>query len=154
VIHFSPADEGTRYSTYSIRAKDVATPAPPKGFLTPSKLKSSTTSTPKTPEAVVEHSAIGGDEFFAFKALPREFAARNGPVSDDEDDDDVGLESTETCAATVERVVRRIRDQCARVHELPEEFVENKDVVSVADAEKLVSVLARVDYAWKRFLWL
>ncbi|BEJ10777.1 hypothetical protein CspHIS471_0101990 [Cutaneotrichosporon sp. HIS471] len=161
VVRFSPADEGTRYSTFSIRAKDVATPAPKSLLGTPTKLKrsskspASTPKTPKTPEAVVELSAVNpdADEFFAFKALPREFAARNGPASDDEDDD-VGLEAGETCAATVDRIVRRITDQCARVHTIGDDFVENKDVVSISDAEKLVSVLARVDYAWKRFLWL
>lgn len=145
VVHFSPADEGTRYSTYSIRAKEaVPTPPPAKALLgTPTKSKKTKSSTPtptpsksgtpKTPPAVVEHAAVDpdADEFFAFKALPREFASRNGPTSasDDEDDDDVGLESTETCAATVERIVRRIRDQCARVHTIGDDFVENKDVV-------------------------
>ncbi|GMK56774.1 hypothetical protein CspeluHIS016_0306140 [Cutaneotrichosporon spelunceum] len=175
VVRFSSADEGTRYSTYSIRVKDMATPAPKRESLpcTPTKLKRSSKSSkvdsptpigtpnsaksPKTPEAVQELSAVDpeADEFFAFKALPREFAARNGVTSDDDDDDDdVGLEAGETCAATVDRIVRRIRDQCARVHTLRDDFVQNKDVVSVADAEKLVSVLERVDYAWKRFLWL
>lgn len=158
VIHFSPVNEGTRYSTYSIRPKEPVAVLPAAKTLlgTPTRKKpksgsplgsSSPTPTPspskfgpmpKTPPAVVEHTAVDPDaeEFFAFKALPREFAARNGPTSDDEDDDDVGLESSETCAATVERIVRRIRDQCARVHPLDDDFVENKDVVRLVESGK------------------
>lgn len=94
-------------------------------------------------------------EYFAFKALPREFSTPKSVLDDDdEDDDDIGLEGTETCVATVERVTRRIRDQCGRVHSLPEDFVVEKDVVSLADAQSATSLLARMDYAWKRFLWL
>lgn len=135
-VHFSPVDEGTRYSTYSIRPKEPEAPPPARTLLgTPKKTpsKSSKPGTPKTPTAVVEHAAVDPDasQYFAFKALPREFAARTGltSASDDDDDDDLALESSETCAATVERIVRRIRDQCARVHDIPDGFVEDKDVV-------------------------
>ncbi|WVQ86142.1 hypothetical protein IAT38_008310 [Cryptococcus sp. DSM 104549] len=57
IVHFSPIDESTRYSTYSLRNKapHVDPPATP------------TTPIPSVEHAVVDPSAA---EYFAFKALP------------------------------------------------------------------------------------
>jgi hypothetical protein len=138
----------------------------PKSIFSPLKSTPSTPTAPHTPVPVVEHSEVADTvEFFAFKALPREFIAKSTDAhstssadSDEEDEDDVALESNETCRATVDRIARRISEQCVRAGVghgcTPEELVENKDVVSLHDAESATSLLARMDYAVKRFLWL
>lgn len=165
-MRFSPVDESTRYSTYSIRARSTssATSVKPSLLPTPKSLSKSKT-TPATIDAKVAESPTprielsdvdpSSSEFFAFKALPREFKIpRSTSTSDDEEDDDIGREDTETCINTVNRVTRRIRDQCERLHALPADFVKDQDVVSLADAQRATSLLDKMDYAWKRFLWL
>jgi len=190
VINFSPVDEDRRYSTYSIRHREPTSPAvssiklpssrsraasaaskkslslTPKSILSPLRSSPSTPTTPHTPIPIVEHSEVGDTvEFFAFKALPREFVSRtrsdassNHSDSDEEDEDDFALESNETCRATVDRIARRISEQCVRAGggdgALPQDLVVEKDVVSLRDAESATSLLARMDYAVKRFLWL
>lgn len=198
VIRFSPADESTRYSTYSIRNREPTPqaqkvspaniPKKEKRLRAPSNvsLKSlslsslapkskppllspdepTTPMTPHTPIPVIEHAEVDphSSEFFAFKALPREFIARKGDAAsthsdeDEEDEDDVALESSETCRATVDRIARRISEQCVRAGagggKNPNDLVSEKDVVSLADAESATSLISRMDYAVKRFLWL
>jgi hypothetical protein len=48
-------------------------------------------------------------EFFAFKALPREFVH---PGADEDEDDDRGKD--ETCREVVDKIVDRIQGECAR----------------------------------------
>ena len=47
---------------------------------------------------------------------------------DDLDDADIS-EVGDSCRAVTERAVKRISDQCAKVSEVGEDFVVNKDVV-------------------------
>lgn len=54
-------------------------------------------------------SAGDGTEYFAFKALPREFVT---PGADEDDDNDRGKQ--ETCREVVDKIVDRIRGECAR----------------------------------------
>ena len=54
-------------------------------------------------------AADDGTEFFAFKALPREFVT---PGADEDDDNDRGKQ--ETCREVVDKIVERIRGECAR----------------------------------------
>lgn len=200
IIRFSAADEDRRYSTYSMgnREQPASIPEPPRlSFpktrsratstasrksltLTPKSIFSPLTSgstpttpdTPSTPIPIVEHAEVNPDavEFFAFKALPREFVARrngvradvrslsSGSDSEDEDEEDVALESNETCRATVDRIARRISEQCVRAGGgeggNAADLVVERDIVSVQDAVNATSLLARMDYAVKRFLWL
>jgi hypothetical protein len=56
-----------------------------------------------------DESASEGEEFFAFKALPREFVA---PGADEDDDNARGKE--ETCREVVDKIVERIKGECAR----------------------------------------
>lgn len=174
VVNFASADESTRYSTYSL---DNTLPAPPATPSASSTISNASTAAgaeggPLKADAkrgrartlsfkrksVLKVSDVdpNSSEFFAFKALPREFARQPLPedLDGDDDDEEFALEQNETCRATVDRIVRRIRDQCAKVHPVGEGFVEDKDVVSVTDAENATSLLARMDYAVKRFLWL
>lgn len=108
ILTFSPLDESTRYSTYSLRNKLGAEQA-------------------KT-------------EFYAFKVLPREF------VSEVYDSDDESS-AKETCRDIASRIARRIS-------EIGKIEVLDGDVVSLAEAQNATSIVAKLDYAFKRFLWL
>lgn len=118
LVNFSPHDEQTRYSTYSIRNKAAEPPATP--------------TTPTTPLPSVEHADINPllTEFYAFKVLPREFTTSGASTVIDDDLDDADIsEVGDSCQAVTERAVKRIRDQCAKVSEVGEGFVIDKDVV-------------------------
>jgi hypothetical protein len=155
IINFSPINESSRYSTYSFR-NQPAVPSPRSPTASPIKSPATSplhpssdadTDTPSTPLPDVEHAAVdpGASEFFAFKALPREFVARGASVGESEDEDEMlGVRGTgggaggegESCRDVVERVVRRVKEQCARVGagqgdegRVEDGFVLDKDVV-------------------------
>lgn len=134
-LFFQPSEAGTRMTSYAA--------------LNASPL----------PEAKrTRASDSDGLDFFAFKALPREF------VVSGEDDDDIGRGKDETCREVVDRLVARIREECVRAagsiggyvggHARGDDFVVNADVVSLAEAQKVTSLMSRADYAIKRMLWL
>lgn len=130
MINFSPADEQTRYSTYSIRNKVQETPATP--------------TTPSTPLPSIEHADINPylTEYYAFKVLPREFVTRGASTVNDDDLDDADVsEVGDTCRAVTERAVRRIRDQCDKITELSDGFVIDKDVVRYVTSPLLAATL-------------
>jgi hypothetical protein len=84
--------------------------------------------------AQVEHALVdpNASEFFAFKVLPREFIAKGALrfIEDDDDELDVDAEAGETCKATVDRLVRRVREACMRLGVgQKDDFVVEKDVV-------------------------
>ncbi|WVO16924.1 hypothetical protein L204_104610 [Cryptococcus depauperatus] len=116
ILVFSPADESTRYSTYSLRNKAAPLPHPAS-----------------TPLPSVEHAAINPNmtEYFAFKALPGQ----------------TGVD--ESCQELVDQVVKQIVQACKK-----DDMVVEKDIVSLTEAESSTSLLAKMDYAFKRALWL
>ncbi|WWC98268.1 hypothetical protein V866_005159 [Kwoniella sp. B9012] len=120
LVNFSPTNESTRYSTYSLRNKLPSVPQ-------------DSTPTPGTPKPSVKHALIDPDvtEFYAFKAIP-------GHTSDEG-----------TCQESVNNAVKQIAEVCK-----DEELIVEKDIVSLAEAESATSILDKMDYAFKRFLWL
>ncbi|WVR08702.1 hypothetical protein IAU60_005760 [Kwoniella sp. DSM 27419] len=119
IVNFSPADESTRYSTYSLRNRLPM--APPSAAL------------PSTPQPSVEHASINPDltEYYAFKAIP-------GYTGDEGN-----------CQEVVDHVVDDIDRVCKR-----DDLVVEQDIVSLAEAAASTSILDKMDYAFKRFLWL
>ncbi|WWC72700.1 uncharacterized protein I206_106664 [Kwoniella pini CBS 10737] len=91
------------------------------------------TSLPETPLASVEHANINPDitEYYAFKAMP-------GHTGEDG-----------TCEEMVNHVVEQIAEVCKK-----DNLLVHKDIVSLAEAESSTSILDKMDYAFKRFLWL
>ncbi|KAL7420820.1 hypothetical protein Q5752_004773 [Cryptotrichosporon argae] len=170
MVHFSPANESTRYSTYSIRNKSPASPVRVKAqgarvAGSPTSAASGSPSvplTPGTPTPHVEHAPVSAaQEYFAFKVLPREFAGRGagglrGQDDDDEDLDlDAGAAAGESCSETVGRIVRRLAEAVDKAGGGEDgDLVVEADVVSLVEAERETGILARMDYAFKRFLWL
>ncbi|CAD6587952.1 MAG: hypothetical protein TREMPRED_004898, partial [Tremellales sp. Tagirdzhanova-0007] len=118
LIRFSPLNESTRYSTYSIPNK-VSSP--------------SSVVLPDRAALENEHAEVNlvSSEFFAFKILPREFnePGASTAVSDSDDELNIEAENGETCKAVTERVVRRINEQCKRLGVgLGEGFLINEDI--------------------------
>lgn len=132
-MFFSPADEATRYSTYSLRNR-----------IETDNGHSTQPGTPGTPTPTVEHADINplATEFFAFKVLPLEFA------SEDTEDEDRG----ESCSTVGSEIVNRVASVCS--HHDHEIEVFKHDIVSVEDAQHAIPITKRMDYAVKRFLWL
>lgn len=129
IINFSPQDEQTRYSTYSIRNKVSEPPVTP--------------TTPSTPLPSVEHADIDplSSEYYAFKVLPREFITRGASTVNDDDLDDADIsEVGDSCKAVTDRAVKRISDQCAKVSEVGEGLVVEKDVVRYVSLKCTISV--------------
>ena len=93
LIRFSPADEDTRYSTYSIRNTRRESDA----------ASVSTASAMDHEESEVDPNA---SEVYAFKVLPRDFEDAY------EDEDDEG--SATTCLEMAAKISRRIGRQCAK----------------------------------------
>ncbi|TXT12958.1 hypothetical protein VHUM_01359 [Vanrija humicola] len=149
ILNFSPADESTRYSTYSLRNREPPSPenagsgTPISDYFASGSADGDTpkgkAAAPDTPKAQVKVADVDPTktEYFAFKALPREFVAKSKSTlaashddDDDEDEEDIMLESNETCRATVERIVRRIKDQCVKAGGgVGPDFVVDRDVV-------------------------
>ena len=120
IIRFSPINDSTRYSTYSVRNKVASSPL--------------SLVTPDTPVPQVEHAELNllASEFFAFKVLPREFIAPGARTAVSDSDDEYGIEAEngETCKAVTEKVVKRIHEQCKRLSVgLQEGFLIDEDVV-------------------------
>jgi hypothetical protein len=145
MIQFAPQSESTRYSTYSIRN---TTPSHSTGSLV------------TEPVSHQEHTEVdsANQEYFAFKILPSEYPTFEPPAADD--DDDADGETGESCRDMANRIVRRIRGQS-----LAGFTTVDKDIVrydfhpytanhSLDEAQRSTSIISRVDYAVKRFLWL
>ncbi|KAI5451680.1 hypothetical protein NCC49_001661 [Naganishia albida] len=140
LIRFRPAKNDTRLTSYSMMNSPPPSPA-------------------KAKARAQDGESTEGTEFFAFKALPREFVA----LGADEDDDN-GRGKEETCREVVDKIVERIKGECARAagsvggyvggHARSDEFVTEGDIVALAEAQKGTSLVARADYALKRFLWI
>ncbi|KAI0273575.1 SacI homology domain-containing protein [Gloeopeniophorella convolvens] len=101
-----------------------------------------------------------GTSFAAFKALPIEPARSSGELAPNE------LAGAATCREAVERMVSAIARACAeaggtgaarrRSVEAGAEaqLVRSEDIVSLAEARKMTSVYAKMEYGVKRLLWL
>ncbi|EIW70203.1 hypothetical protein TREMEDRAFT_30281 [Tremella mesenterica DSM 1558] len=135
VLNFSPSNEDTRYNTYSIRNRRGPGPD----------------SSPSTP--LLEDKSLDSNQSFAFKVLPREFIAK-GASSGQIDEDDISIDSGDTCKAAAERIVEKVKLQCEQLGGGGKGFVKYEDIVSLEEAQRSTTLLERVDYALKRFLWL
>ncbi|KAG6335856.1 hypothetical protein ID866_3246 [Astraeus odoratus] len=102
------------------------------------------------------HQYISGDVVFAaFKVLPIDPARAHSDsaVVYGEPTDD--LAGAKTCKEVVDMMVSTIERACHKVGSgLQHDFVVEENVVSVAEAQKVTSVYAKMEYGVKRLLWL
>ncbi|TFK62545.1 hypothetical protein BDN72DRAFT_964483 [Pluteus cervinus] len=64
------------------------------------------------------------------------------------------LETAENCKDAAEMIVETIRKACEDIGNVHNGFVTNEDVVSLAEAQRMTSLYAKMEYGVKRLLWL
>ncbi|KAF5373719.1 hypothetical protein D9758_000704 [Tetrapyrgos nigripes] len=96
--------------------------------------------------------------FAAFKILPidparvRRATSMGGGEEYTEGADE--LEGAQNCKEAVEMVVDSIRKACEDVGVAEAEFLKDEDVVGLAEAQRMTSMYAKMEYGVKRLLWL
>lgn len=155
-IFFKPSEGGTRLTSYAVLNTTPASPLP--------EAKKNRNRAASNSGYDTRPEGTAGLDYFAFKALPKEFVTSGSPQMDDEEDADNDRGKDESCREVVDRIVQRIKDECYRAagsvggyvggHARSENFVVEADVVSLAEAQKSTSLVTRADYAIKRLLWL
>ncbi|KAL0946732.1 hypothetical protein HGRIS_012911 [Hohenbuehelia grisea] len=94
--------------------------------------------------------------FAAFKVLPIDPARiRRGPSSGGlyaETADE--LTGAANCRDAADMIVESIRRACEDIGNTRPDFVSYEDVVSLADAQRMTSMYAKMEYGVKRLLWL
>lgn len=114
-------------------------------------------------EAATQHTTSISEEessvtFAAFKVLPidptrmRASASGGSAFSMSEPAND--LVGAKDCQEAVDLIVGYIRTACREIGNARDDFVTTEDVVSLADAQKVTSVYAKMEYGVKRLLWL
>ncbi|KAI0362423.1 hypothetical protein OH77DRAFT_1467127 [Trametes cingulata] len=152
-------DQDTRVTSYSIRnSLDLSTP--PTSPTSATSPKQSLTSPRKSTlplSRILSNAAapVAGQEtvFAAFKALPIDPArARRETGSFIQATDE--LANAKNCKEAVDMIVGAIHQACKDIGNDHREFVTEADVVSLAEAQRMTSVYAKMEYGVKRLLWL
>lgn len=104
-------------------------------------------------------SAAGGETTFAaFKVLPidpartrsRSSTGENVEYTEAADE----LNGASNCKEATELIVDSIRKACEDIGGAHGDFITDEDVVSLAEAQRMTSVYAKMEYGVKRLLWL
>ncbi|KAF8077695.1 SacI homology domain-containing protein [Lyophyllum atratum] len=96
--------------------------------------------------------------FAAFKVLPidpariRRGSSTGGNIEYTEAADE--LSGASDCKEAADLIVESIRRACDDIGGTHGDFITNEDVVSLAEAERMTSVYAKMEYGVKRLLWL
>lgn len=91
--------------------------------------------------------------FTAFKALPVDQGSGSGVDSSETIVDPVL--SAPTCRAAVDIMVNMIRSACKDVgNGQDSHFIQERDIVSLSEAQRMTTVYAKLEYGVKRLLWL
>ncbi|KAI9446507.1 SacI homology domain-containing protein [Lactarius indigo] len=122
-----------------------------------SRLLSSTA--PPPPSPVVDGSAAGTTSFAAFKALPIDPARMrrgdDGSTFVEPADTPEEFAGASTCREAVDHMVDCIVRACAdATGDDSVSLVRQEDIVGLAEAQKMTSVYAKMEYGVKRLLWL
>ncbi|KAI8989706.1 SacI homology domain-containing protein [Trametes punicea] len=152
-------DQDTRVTSYSIRnSLDLSTP--PASPSSPTASRYSMTAPRKSIlplSRILTNAAapVAGREtaYAAFKALPIDPArARRESGSFIQTADE--LANAKNCKEAVDMIVDAIYQACKDIGNDHPGFVTEADVVSLAEAQRMTSVYAKMEYGVKRLLWL
>ncbi|KAF9469322.1 SacI homology domain-containing protein [Collybia nuda] len=166
------SNQVTRVTSYSVRnSLDASSiiPTPTEagmatrksnlntGFLLTRSLTRS--KTPVLSNILTNAALAAGAEttYAAFKVLPidparRRASSSSGGGSYAEASDE--LSGASSCQEAVDLIVDSIRRACEDVGAADGSFVVDEDVVSLAEAQRMTSVYAKMEYGVKRLLWL
>ncbi|KAI0672944.1 SacI homology domain-containing protein [Trametes maxima] len=152
-------DQDTRVTSYSIRNSiDLSTPpASPNSATTFMQSMTAPRKSTLPLSRILSNAAapVAGQQtvFAAFKALPVDPArARRETGSFIQATDE--LATAKNCKEAVDMIVDAIRQACKDIGNEHSEFVAEADVVSLAEAQRMTSVYAKMEYGVKRLLWL
>ncbi|KZT71284.1 hypothetical protein DAEQUDRAFT_724233 [Daedalea quercina L-15889] len=163
VVTWHNVDQDTRVTSYSIRnSLDLSSPLVPDQP-PPSPRLSRRTSAPvhqrkPTLSSVLSKAVVpiaeGDSSFVAFKMLPIDpTRTRRDTGSFIEPADE--LSSANNCKQATDLIVDTIRQACVEAGGAQgDDFVAEEDIVSLADAQRMTSVYAKMEYGVKRLLWL
>jgi len=162
----------TRITSYSVRNSLEQNPTIPSSPVTPLKsgsafsagtgkffpptLNRKSTAALSNLLSSASFATMGSEKTFAaFKVLPidptriRRASSRGGYADAAEE-----LSGASTCQEAVDIIVDSIHRACDDVGGTHGDFVTNADVVSLAEAQRMTSVYAKMEYGVKRLLWL
>ncbi|KZT09631.1 uncharacterized protein LAESUDRAFT_722598 [Laetiporus sulphureus 93-53] len=166
LITWRNVDQDTRVTSYSIRnSVDPASPLPPPFSSVPSHpraphrratlpmLSRSTTSLPGMLSKAAAPAAESDETFAAFKVLPIDPArTRRDTGSFIEPADE--LAGAASCKEAADLIVDTIRQACQDAGGAQRDYIVLEDIVSLAEAQRMTSVYAKMEYGVKRLLWL
>ncbi|TFY55822.1 hypothetical protein EVG20_g9178 [Dentipellis fragilis] len=149
----------TRVTSYSMRnsveAELPATPTSPTSPMTPPPAPRRASGLSRILSKAAVAIEAGDTSFAAFKALPIDPArTRRGSTFAESAEPADDLAGAGTCQEAVELMVDAIRRACEDVGNVRVGFVKDEDIVSLAEAQKMTSVYAKMEYGLKRLLWL
>ncbi|KAJ7582942.1 SacI homology domain-containing protein [Mycena floridula] len=101
--------------------------------------------------------SMNGSEqtFAAFKMLPIDPTRTRRATSDGGSDNiETELNEASSCKEAVDLLIDTIRRACDDIGSGHKDFVVEKDVVSLAEAQNMTSMYAKMEYGVKRLLWL
>ncbi|TBU49147.1 SacI homology domain-containing protein [Dichomitus squalens] len=151
--------QDTRVTSYSIRnSLDLSTPPTSPTTATSPRLSLTAPRKSTLPLSRILSDAaapVAGQEtiFAAFKALPVDPARsrrENGSFIQSQDE----LSNAKNCKEAVDMIVEAIRQACHDIGNEHRDFISEGDVVSLAEAQRMTSVYAKMEYGVKRLLWL
>ncbi|KAI0718313.1 SacI homology domain-containing protein [Fomitopsis betulina] len=163
IITWRNVDLDTRVTSYSIRnSLDLTLTAPTVSEFPSLPSRLSKRMTVPLPQGMVASllpkAAVPVDDdaspFVAFKMLPIDpTRARRDTGSFIEPADE--LSGAKNCKQATDLIVDTIRQACVDTERAPgDDFVAEEDIVSLADAQRMTSVYAKMEYGVKRLLWL
>ncbi|OSD08576.1 hypothetical protein PYCCODRAFT_1429632 [Trametes coccinea BRFM310] len=152
-------DQDTRVTSYSIRnSLDLSSPPASPTTATGSRQSMTIARRSMLPLSRILTNAaapVAGQDtvFAAFKALPIDPArARRESGSFIQATDE--LANAKNCKEAVDMIVDAIHQACKDIGNDHAAFVTEGDVVSLAEAQRMTSVYAKMEYGVKRLLWL
>ncbi|KIJ26452.1 hypothetical protein M422DRAFT_272497 [Sphaerobolus stellatus SS14] len=168
LISYNSSGLTTRVSSYSVRNTITVSPPPSTATAPLPKppppfqrlLSNSTASLSKILTNVAIPNGDDADDktvVAAFKALPVEKEKNRGGrdrQTDESRPDDDAMADARNCQEAVDVMVEMIRKACEDVGSAGEGFVMEQDIVSLADAQKMTNVFTKLEYNFKRLLWL
>ncbi|CCM00021.1 uncharacterized protein FIBRA_02047 [Fibroporia radiculosa] len=164
VLVWRNVGQDTRVTSYSIRnSLDFSSPPPSPRQMIPEPPAQRRATVPSSMRrntllsGLLSRAAAPAEEmdktFAAFKALPIDpMRSRRDTGSFIEPADE--LAGATNCREAVDMIVNTIQQACCDAGTIDGSIVNEEDIVSLAEAQRMTSVYAKMEYGVKRLLWL
>ncbi|KAG7448009.1 uncharacterized protein BT62DRAFT_890388 [Guyanagaster necrorhizus] len=155
VIEWLSSREITRVTSYSMRNSlellTNSSPLKPPGSRYKSMTVGATRADRVTLNSILRngHANAAEKTFAAFKMLPIDPTRSRSQSAGSEE-----VERAGNCREAVDMMVERIKRACEDVSGVDDGFLRERDVVSLAEAQRMTSMYTKMEYGVKRLLWL